>query len=138
MPANLLAIVALIGLGLAPYLTLFQSSPDFSISGPIETSEDFLRYVTRAACTDRDELAGVSDKISYQLWLLELSALQFTFALGLLAGLGFIFSSKLLRRCGRGKMCVSKRFWKSTQAEQRRLHQRIWDWLPVTWKGRFT
>jgi hypothetical protein len=98
VPTNLLAIVALIGLGLTPYLTLFQSSPDFSIYGPIETGEDFLRYVTRAAYTDQDELAGVSDKISYQLWLLELSALQFTFALGLLAGLGFILSFKLLPR----------------------------------------
>ena len=96
VPTNLLAIVALIGLGLTPYLTLFQSSPDFSIYGPIETSEDFLRYITRAAYTDQDELAGVSDKISYQLWLLEQSALQFTFALGLLAGLGFILSFKLL------------------------------------------
>ena len=98
VPTNLLAIVALIGLGLTPYLTLFQSSPEFSIYGPVETGEDFLNYITRAAYTDKDELAGVSDKISYQRWLVELSALQFTLPLGLLAALGFLLSFKLLPR----------------------------------------
>ena len=98
VPANFLAIVALLGLGLTPYLTLFQSSPEFSIYGPVETGEDFLNYITRAAYTDQDELAGVSDKISYQRWLVELSALQFTLPLGLLAGLGFLLSFKLLPR----------------------------------------
>ncbi|MBT5155554.1 MAG: DUF2723 domain-containing protein, partial [Gammaproteobacteria bacterium] len=69
VPANFLAIVALIALGLAPYLTLFQSSPEFSIYGPVETGADFLKYITRAAYTDQAVLAGISDKISYQWWL---------------------------------------------------------------------
>ena len=98
VPANFLAIVALIALGLAPYLTLFQSSPEFSIYGPVETGADFLKYITRAAYTDQAVLAGISDKISYQWWLVERSALQLTLPLGVLAGLGCLLSFKLLPR----------------------------------------
>ena len=96
VPANFLAIVALIGLGLAPYLTLFQSSPEFSLYGQVETGADFLKYITRAAYTDQSVFAGVSDKISFQRWLVERSALELTFPLGILAGFGFLLSFKRL------------------------------------------
>ena len=96
VPANFLAIVALIGLGLAPYLTLFQSSPEFSLYGQVETGADFLKYITRAAYTDQSVFAGVSDKISFQRWLVEQSAVELTLPLGILAGLGFLLSFKRL------------------------------------------
>ncbi len=96
VPANLLAIVVLMGLGLAPYLTLFQSSPEFSIYGPVETVTDFLKYIARSAYIDQGELAGISDKISFQRWLIERSALELTLPLGILAGLGFLLSFKRL------------------------------------------
>lgn len=95
-PANFLAIVALVGLGLTPYLTLFQSSPEFSIYGPVETGTDFLKYITRAAYSDQGELAGISDKVSFQRWLVEQSARELTLPLGILAGLGFLLSFKRL------------------------------------------
>lgn len=96
VPTNTLAAVALFGLGLAPYLALFQSSPEFSIYGPVETAADFLKYITRAAYTDQGELAGISDKMSFQGWLVKQSAVELTLPLGILAGLGFFLSFKRL------------------------------------------
>lgn len=96
VPANLLAAVALLGLGLSPYLTLFQSSPEFSVYGPIETTSDFLKYISRAAYTDQGEFAGISDKLSFQGWLARQSALELTLPLGILAGIGFLVSFKRL------------------------------------------
>jgi hypothetical protein len=96
VPTNFLAIVALLGLGLAPYLTLFQSSPEFSIYGPVETGTDFVNYITRAAYIDQGELAGISDKLSFQRWLARQSLLELTLPLGILAGLGFLLSFKRL------------------------------------------
>ena len=96
VPSNVLGVVALMGLGLSPYLTLFQSSPEFSIYGPVESGADFVKYVTRAAYTDHGELAGMSDKVSFQRWLIAQSALQLTLPLGILAGLGLLVSFKRL------------------------------------------
>ena len=96
VPSNVLGMLALMGLGLSPYLTLFQSSPEFSAYGPVESGADFVKYVTRAAYSDQSELAGMSDKVSFQRWLIAQSALQLTLPLGILAGLGLLVSFKRL------------------------------------------
>ena len=61
-----------------------------------ESDVGFLKYVTRTAYSDQRELAGISDEVSFQRWLVAWSALQLTLPLGMLAGFGFLVSFKRL------------------------------------------
>lgn len=84
-------------LGLIPYLTLFQASPPFAPYGAVESLEDFIKYVSRAAYNDQFEAATWLDKGQYQLWLLEQSFLELGIAAIPMTIAGLVLSFTVLR-----------------------------------------
>ncbi len=80
-PLVLLSCVIALLAGLTPYLSLFQAEDGFSVYGRVGSFEEFVPYVLREAYNDDFATAGTADRLQYQLWLAEESALQ----LGLVA-----------------------------------------------------
>ena len=65
-------------LGLTPYLWLILVTPEFSYSGPINTSAEFFAYFFRHAyaAVDQQVVADAQDTRRYMLWSLTEVALQ--------------------------------------------------------------
>ena len=85
-PLFLLKLIALLLLGLAPYLTLLQADPPMAVFGAIGTAEQFFNYVSRAPYSDQFAVATIADKWHYQRWVLLQTLREFS----LLAPLVFI------------------------------------------------
>lgn len=72
----LLSIFSL-SLGLLPYLSLITNpEPTIGVYGGIHSSDEFIKYVSRAAYSDGSDIADLNDKFNYGVWLLKQSLTQ--------------------------------------------------------------
>lgn len=95
-PLKLLLLVVAGCAGLLPYLSLLQDAPAFAVYGGVASLEDFVRYVSRAAYSDHSELAGWSDRLQYQSWLIAQSLRELNAVLGVLVVAGLYRSFVVL------------------------------------------
>ncbi len=94
-PIRLAGLFLGLSVGLLPYLSLFQDMPAFAVYGAVDSLDEFLKYVSRAAYNDQSELAGLSDRLHYQSWLLIQSANELHPLLGALALAGLLRSFRV-------------------------------------------
>ncbi|MEM7366626.1 MAG: DUF2723 domain-containing protein, partial [Pseudomonadota bacterium] len=70
------ASALLLGLGLTPYLSLFQTMPQIAIYGAVDGWQQFSDYVLRSAYSDIHQVADSADRWAYLSWLVQLGGLQ--------------------------------------------------------------
>lgn len=93
------ASFGLLLLGLTPYVSLvLNKDPQIAIYGPIDSLQEFLRYVARSAYGDAHAVAGAGDKMEYAWWLFETTLMQFGVAGVPILILGIIVGMRTLPR----------------------------------------
>lgn len=68
--------VLLLMLGLLPYLSLFQQSPEIAIYGPVNGWQQLIDYVSRSAYSDVHQVADSTDRRAYLNWLFQQAGTQ--------------------------------------------------------------
>ena len=96
-PRFLVISIVCLFLGLAPYLSLFQSAPPFALYGSVESIDEFARYLSRSAYNDQSLIATWLDKRDYQVWILGQSLKEFGYVGILLVLTGFVISFRRLK-----------------------------------------
>lgn len=74
-PKTLVVSLGFVGLGLTPYVLLFQDNPEIAMYGAV-TSDNFAPYFLREYYSDNHSGAGSGDKLNYLLWMFPLTLNQ--------------------------------------------------------------